>query len=143
MSNKLKLQPNSKVIAHPYGILGVNKDMWSHGCEPAERQKFDSILEKVLAELEPVALGEQMFCIGFFQMDVLSPTGKNTQTTLDAISQSETGSKDERDTAVQLPQKKIDRQINEEVRRMMGELFSVLEPELNSFIVSFEKLDSL
>lgn len=37
----------------------------------------------MLAELEPVALEEQLFCINFFQLDVLSPTGKNTQTTLD------------------------------------------------------------
>lgn len=51
--------------------------------ENADREKFDATLEKVLAELEPVALEEQMFCINFFQLDVLSPTGKNTQTTLD------------------------------------------------------------
>jgi len=42
-----------------------------------------------------------------------------------------------------MPQKRIDRQINEEVRRMMGELFGVLELELINFILSFEKLDSL
>lgn len=45
--------------------------------------------------------------------------------------------------AAALPQKKIDRQINEEVRRMMIALFGVLETELNNFILSFEKLDSL
>lgn len=69
----------------PYGMLGVNKELWSHGVEPSEREKFDAILEKVLAELEPVALAEQTFCIQFFQLDVLSPTTKNTQTTLDAL----------------------------------------------------------
>lgn len=42
-----------------------------------------------------------------------------------------------------LPQKRVDRQINEDVRRMMTSLFNVLEPELNNFILSFEKLDSL
>lgn len=42
-----------------------------------------------------------------------------------------------------VPQRKVDRQINEDVRRMMTSLFNVLEPELNSFILSFEKLDSL
>ena len=68
-----------------------------------------------------------------------SPTGKNTQTTLEMSSDP---SKDERDTALFLPQKKIDRQINEEVRRMMGELFKILEDELIGFILSFEKLDS-
>lgn len=42
-----------------------------------------------------------------------------------------------------VPQKRVDRQINEDVRRMMTSLFSILEFELNSFINSFEKVDSL
>lgn len=42
-----------------------------------------------------------------------------------------------------VPQKRVDRQINEDVRRMMTALFSILESELNNFISSFEKLDSL
>uniref|UniRef100_A0A1Y9HB66 Exocyst complex component Sec3 PIP2-binding N-terminal domain-containing protein n=1 Tax=Anopheles farauti TaxID=69004 RepID=A0A1Y9HB66_9DIPT len=143
MSNKLKLGPQSnKQPAQPYGILGVNKEMWSPGAEPAERHRFDLILEKVLAELEPVALSEQHFCIAFFQLDVISPTGKNTQTTLDASSSEAAVQKDERDTALHIPQRRLDRQINEEVRRMMGELFANLETEINSFILSFEKLDN-
>lgn len=144
MTSKFKTQPTTKQVAQPYGLLGMNRELWSNGVEASERQKFDSILEKVLAELEPVALSEQMFCIGFFQLDVLSPTGKNTQTTLDSVA-ADIG-KDEKDAvlgAAIVPQKRIDRQINEEVRRMMISLFGVLEPELNNFIVSFEKLDSL
>ncbi|KAL1397782.1 hypothetical protein pipiens_009481 [Culex pipiens pipiens] len=145
MSNKLKLgQPSKQPVSQPYGILGINRELWGPGAEPVERQKFDSILEKVLAELEPVALSEQHFCIAFFQLDVISPTGKNTQTTLDmAAAIQDREQRDERDTAVvAIPQKRLDRQINEDVRRMMGELFSNLEQELNSFILSFEKLDS-
>lgn len=46
-------------------------------------------------------------------------------------------------TAGLVPQKRVDRQINEDVRRMMTSLFNILESELNSFINSFEKLDSL
>lgn len=42
-----------------------------------------------------------------------------------------------------LPQKRIEKQINEEVRRMMSVLFACLEPELNNFISHYEKLDSL
>lgn len=142
MTGKFKTQPAAKQVTQPYGLLGINRELWSNGVESNERQKFDSILEKVLAELEPVALSEQMFCIGFFQLDVLSPTGKNTQTTLDSVSTD--AGKDDRDVAaLVVPQKRIDRQINEEVRRMMVSLFGVLEPELNNFILSFEKLDSL
>lgn len=145
MTGKFKTQPTTKQVTQPYGLLGINRELWSNGVESNERQKFDSILEKVLAELEPVALSEQIFCIGFFQLDILSPTGKNTQTTLDSVG-ADVG-KEEKDigagAALVVPQKKIDRQINEEVRRMMVSLFGVLELELNNFIVSFEKLDSL
>lgn len=143
MSNKLKIGPQSnKQPTQPYGILGINREQWAPGAEPAERQRFDSILEKVLAELEPVALSEQHFCIAFFQLDVISPTGKNTQTTLDASTSELVVQRDDLDTTINIPQRRIDRQINEEVRKMMGELFANLEAELNSFILSFEKLDS-
>lgn len=66
---------------------------------------------------------------------------QNTQTTLD------TGLADVGDdadsTTIALPTKKIEKQINEEVRRMMGSLFHCLEPELNNFISYYEKLDGL
>lgn len=140
MSNKIKGQQTKQAVTQSYGILGINKEQWSSGIEKSERQRFDSILEKVLTELEPIALNEQIFCINFFQLDILSPTGKNTQTTLDDLTL--TPSKDEKDSVV-LPQKRIDRQINEEVRRMMTELFGVLETELINFILTFEKKDSL
>lgn len=61
-------------VAH--GTLGVNKDQWGPGVDSADRERFDAVLEKVLAELEPIALQEQKFCIHFFQMDVISPTAK-------------------------------------------------------------------
>jgi len=37
----------------------------------------------------------------------------------------------------------MEKQINEEVRRMMGDLFGCLESELVSFIAYYEKMDSL
>lgn len=91
ISSKFKSPPSAKQIAQPYGVLGVNRELWSTGLDASERQRFDSILEKVLAELEPVALSEQHFCIQFFQLNILSPTTRNTQTTLDALSPGEGG----------------------------------------------------
>lgn len=85
ISSKFKSPQSAKQVSQPWGILGANKDQWSNGLDSSERQRFDSILERVLAELEPVALSEQHFCIRFFQLDVLSPTAKNTQTTLDGV----------------------------------------------------------
>lgn len=140
VSSKLKGQPTKQTAAPVYGILGLNKDQWSTGIDANERKLFDSVLEKVLTELEPIALSEQLFCINFFKLDTLSSNGgKNTQTTLD--DDSLTPSKEEASSI--LPQKRIDRQINEEVRRMMGELFGILEVELVNFILNFEKLDCL
>ena len=77
----MKSTPAKQTVSHLCGILGISKDQWSAGIDQNERQRFDSILEKVLTELEPTALSEQLFC----------PL----------------------------------RLLNEEVRRMMGELFGV------------------
>lgn len=119
-----------------YGILGIPKDQWSAAIiDEHERRRFDGVLEKVLTELEPVALSEQKFCINFFQLDVLSPTSASKNPF--AITPSK-----EKEVSI-VPQKRLDRQINEEVRRMMSELFGILESELLSFIINFEKLDPL
>ncbi|KAH8378977.1 hypothetical protein KR009_002376 [Drosophila setifemur] len=137
----------SAISTIPYGTLGINRDQWGPGVESADRIRFDALLEKVLAELEPIALQEQLFCINFFQMDVISPTTKNTQTTLEMekavvdMSQSiVVGAVSP--TTEGVPQKRIDRQINEDVRKLMMGLFGCLEPELVSFIQSFERVDS-
>lgn len=143
----------SAVSTIPHGTLGINRDQWGPGVDSADRVRFDALLEKVLAELEPIALQEQLFCINFFQMDVISPTTKNTQTTLEMdkdkgneMSQSfnaSTASPTSTNTeSGAVPQKRIDRQINEDVRKLMMGLFGCLEPELVSFIQSFERVDS-
>lgn len=102
MRDKFKGQTGmTKQVMQPYGVLGINHELWANGVDAVERAKFDGIMERVLAELEPVALSEQMFCIAFFQLDVLSPTTKNTQTTLDASSGGDGlgGGRDEKDSS--------------------------------------------
>uniref|UniRef100_A0A336LUA5 CSON004723 protein n=1 Tax=Culicoides sonorensis TaxID=179676 RepID=A0A336LUA5_CULSO len=143
VSGKL-FQSGGKTVQHPYGLLGVNKELWSLGAETSERHAFDSVLEKVLAELEPVALSEQMFCMDFFQLNVSSPTSKsNVLTPVDpSTPMLESPGRSDRDLSFPSPQKKLDRQINEELRKMMSELFAVLETELINYIMSFEKYDS-
>lgn len=131
-SSKSKLQTQKTLV---YGILGIPKEQWTAAVVDAnERQRFDNIFEKVLNEIDPVALNEQMFCINFFQLDILSPTlsGKNVPFTTP-----------NKDTTPTPSSKRLDRQINEEVRKMMGELFGILESELLGFIMNFEKLDPL
>ncbi|KAK7871620.1 hypothetical protein R5R35_001807 [Gryllus longicercus] len=126
----------------PSGLLGVEREQWGTEVDEAERQRFDDVLERVLAELEPVCLAEQNFCVSFFQLDVLSPTTKNTQTTLDGLTAEVKEEVDSSSSTVAIPQKKIEKQINEEVRRMMSDLFTCLEPELMAFISYYEKIDS-
>lgn len=65
-----------KVRSANYGLLGVEREQWGPECDASERLRFDHVLEKVLAQLEPVCLSEQKFCVTFFQLDVLSPTNK-------------------------------------------------------------------
>lgn len=117
MTNKFKAPVAGKQVTQPYGVLGINREQWSAGLDKAERSKFDLILERVLATLEPVALSEQKFCIEFFHLD------------------------DKESTVA--PTKGGPRQVQDDVRNMMVALFGCLEPELNNFILSFEKLDSL
>lgn len=69
-----------------------------------------------------------------FQLDVLSPTSKNTLTTLDGC---------EVNTEIALPQKKVDKQIDEDVRSMMSSLFSCLKTELDLLIDHIKRQDSL
>lgn len=131
----------SSTSSSPTGLLGVDKDQWSCDIDTSERSRFDNVLETVLSQLQPVCLSEQNFCITFFQLDVLSPTTRNTQTTLDsAVDEIH---KKEQDLSTHLPPQKIEKKINEEVRRMMSELFSCIEPELLNFLTYHEKLDSV
>lgn len=71
------LDSSTSSTSVPHGTLGVNREQWGPGVDAADRERFDAVLEKVLAELEPIALQEQKFCINFFQMDVISPTAKS------------------------------------------------------------------
>lgn len=133
--SKSSSSSSAKQPSVQYGMIGVNRDLWPSGIDAEERRKLDSLLEKVLGDLEPVALSEQQFCITFFQMEAGAVSqGKSS----DALNVSVEG-----DLAAEATQRRTGKQINEEVRRMMTELFSCLESELTHFIEGFEKLDSL
>lgn len=97
ISSKFKSPQSVKQSIQTYGMLGINKEQWTSGLEASERQRFDTIMEKVLTELEPVALSEQHFCIRFFQLDVLSPTAKAAaQAAMDSAMTASIGSTDGR-----------------------------------------------
>lgn len=130
----------------PYGVLGWTRDQWSVGVEASERRKYDALLERVLGELETVALAEQKFCVEFFHLDALSPT---TETSVIAPAPT-----DERDSSVTATLQLVRKPANIggassgmpvskwNVRSIMTALFVWLESELSQFIESFEKQDS-
>jgi hypothetical protein len=115
LDSSTKGKSSAKQVLVPYGTLGVPKEQWAHSVERSERDKYVGILEKVLAELEPVALQEQLFCISFFQLEVQSP---------------------EVDQSPKEAQEKQTKQINEGVRNMMNKLFGCLETELLALLIS-------
>ncbi|KAL3276809.1 hypothetical protein HHI36_012172 [Cryptolaemus montrouzieri] len=119
-------------LTSPTSLLGHDRDIWSLEISADDRKKYDTILDQVLTQLEPVCLQEQMFCVNFFQLDVLSPSSKNTLTTLDGT---------EISTEV-LPQRKVEKQVNEDVRNMMMNLFSCLKSELDNLIEHIKRQDS-
>lgn len=67
-------------------------------------------------------------------MDVLSPSSRNTLTTLERV---------EEDIANVLTNKKAEKQINEDVRNMMTNLFTCLEEELMGLIEHIKEQDDL
>ncbi|XP_063242626.1 exocyst complex component 1 [Bacillus rossius redtenbacheri] len=137
LAGKQKTPGQGKAPPAP-ALLGEEREQWGEA-DPAERQRFDEVLERALAELEPVCLAEQDFCVGFFQLDVRGPGGKAI---LDGPSPPGSDELDATSPVSVLPLKKMEKQINGEVRRMMGELFSCLRPELLAFVAFYEKTDS-
>nr|XP_022906729.1 exocyst complex component 1 [Onthophagus taurus] len=111
-------------------LLGSDID-WTLEASTKDRANFKVVLDKVLTQLEPVCLQEQLFCVNFFQLDILSPSSKNTQTTLDGREMEQT-----------LMDKKVDKKIEEDLRKVMTSLFSCLEEELVNFVSCIEKQDS-
>lgn len=131
----------------PYGVLGWTRDQWSVGVEASERRKYDALLERVLGELETVALAEQRFCVEFFHLDALSPTAEAT------IVATAAAAVDERDSSVTAALQAVRKTAaisgghanapsKWNVRSIMSALFVWLEAELSQFIESFEKQDS-
>ncbi|XP_046397854.1 exocyst complex component 1 isoform X2 [Ischnura elegans] len=134
-------------------LLGSDRETWTadgsssaHGAAGGgvtDCRRFDEVLERALAALEPVCLSEQKFCVRFFHLDVATPDNdKNTQTTLDAPSSEAVEEVSSSPNPIPIPQKRAEKQMNEEVRKMMGELFASLESELISFVAHYEKVDS-
>lgn len=115
-------------------VQSLNSDSISmHGSshDLAMRHLFDQIIDKILSELEPVCLAEQDFCVRFFHLaeDAVTKEPKQEEESGDVWK------------PLQPAAQQVERHMNEEVRRMMGELFSNLESELEAFVSYADRLD--
>nr|CAG4643786.1 EOG090X02H9 [Lepidurus arcticus] len=98
-------------------LLGLEPELWVSDLESGDRKRLDELLECVLTELEPICLTEQEFCVTFFQLETLTNEGPV------------------------MTAKTPEKLANEEMRKIMSKLFSVLEPELLAFIATYERVD--
>lgn len=58
------------VVSSPTSLIGLDKDLWTLETSSQDRKRYDTILEQVLTQLEPVFMQEQQFCVKFFQVSV-------------------------------------------------------------------------
>ncbi|KAL4230853.1 Exocyst complex component 1 [Mactra antiquata] len=128
-------------------VPGSDSDMAMH-------YLFDQVFDKVLSELEPVCLAEQDFCCKFFHLlsEVQNASSQEEETETDdagdiwmkqkpkiTIEQYIVENLGEGLTS-RIPTSQL-RQINEELRAMMLELFPSLEDDLGNFILFADKID--
>lgn len=108
--------------------------------DPTEN-RFDAVLERLLSMLEPVCLAEQQFCAAFFGLGSARIPGSASSQPPAAVGQAAPvrAASDEALASVH----RKERQINEELRRMMSALFPTLEGKLQAFLETYDKLDGV
>lgn len=57
-------------VSSPTSLIGLDKDLWTLETSSQDRKRYDTILEQVLTQLEPVFMQEQQFCVKFFQVSL-------------------------------------------------------------------------
>ncbi|XP_076177753.1 exocyst complex component Sec3 isoform X2 [Ptiloglossa arizonensis] len=124
-------------LLNPAPICLLSGDLW--GMNVWDGNLLDSVLDCMLSQMQPVCLAEQAFCISFLQLDsVLSPSKSSEMEETDNVSNGAASPGSVTSTA----SKKLERQVNEEVRATMAAIFPSLETELNNFIAFLDKIDN-
>lgn len=104
-------------------LLGEYNSQWTSDMLSVDRSNIESVLEKILSTIEPVALKEQNFCISFFQLTGLKQSNLNTS-----------------ESEIETKSSKI---IDEELKQLMNNIFNNLESELLDFTMGLEKYNHL
>ncbi|XP_011298132.1 exocyst complex component 1 [Fopius arisanus] len=119
----------------PAPMCLLSNEVWAPQGEGA---LLDSLLDRALSQLQPVCLAEQAFCVTFFQLDLALTPSKSGDEEMENQNSGAISPGSVTSTA----SKKLERQVNEEVRATMSAIFPSLEPELNNFISFLDKIDS-
>lgn len=126
-------------------LQSIDSDSSKGSTQDLTRTKFDQMFEKVLCELEPVCLSEQDFVVKFFHLS-LEHSGDYMIMLDDQPKEEEPQAQTEGDDIwvprPPKPKSAAERQLNEEMRRMLAGLFPSLESELMNFVAFGDKLDS-
>jgi len=97
-------------------VLGGENNMSRGEENKQERERFDTVTSQLLACLEPIVMAEQEFCVQFFKMDSKLEGNKATSN-------------------------RTKKQVTEEVRGMMSQLFLSMETHLVRFLAHYEGKD--
>nr|XP_039251957.1 exocyst complex component 1-like isoform X3 [Styela clava] len=136
MGKKLKKLGSSK----KHGGLAVSREsLAASDFELSDREKFSSTFREVLNELEPTCQDEEDFLTRFFHLnietaDTLMPGGSDDEE--DDTEQGAARRKQYQETSLMV-------QVVKDIRRMMTEIFTVVEPQLLGLVAFGEKLDPL
>nr|XP_026691670.1 exocyst complex component 1-like isoform X2 [Ciona intestinalis] len=123
-------------FGHKKRTLGGSREsLATSDFELSDREKFSSTFREVLNELEPTCQDEEVFLTKFFHLNV-----ESADTMMPGGSDDE---EDDTDQGIASRKKYQEAQVTKEIRRMMTEIFSVVESELLSLVAFGEDLDPL
>jgi hypothetical protein len=101
----------------------------------SEWEEFDTCIERMLLAIDPICLLEQQFCIEFFDLELNTSVQPPVNASFSSSPSPSNQSHSSNETA--------DSKKNEQIRPMMSDLFSALEPEFISFASFYDKMDGL
>nr|CAB3243966.1 exocyst complex component 1-like [Phallusia mammillata] len=137
-STQSLVKPKSKKlrIGHKKrGLAASRESLAASDFELSDREKFSSTFREVLSELEPTCQDEERFLTKFFHLNV-----ESADTMMPGGSDDE---EDDTEQGVASRKKYQEAQVTKDIRRMMTEIFSIVEPELSQLVAFGEELDPL
>ncbi|RWS16624.1 exocyst complex component 1-like protein [Dinothrombium tinctorium] len=111
----------------------------------SEWEEFDSCIERMLSTIDPVCLYEQRFCISFFDIDSVNVqhTTESGHRRSSSIGSQNYSISPSPSNLSQNSSELSDVKKAESLRRLMSQMFLILEQEFVKFISNYDRLDGL